>query len=75
MHAIVEAFKAPGIGTNVVMQEARPLCLTTTLYDLVAAVQTAVEPEADELVVATVVHMLRASHITFLSGEWEAFCQ
>ena len=68
MHAIVEAFKAPGIGADVVVQKALPSRLTTTLYDLVAAVQAVVEPDEDELVVATVVHMLRAGQITFLGG-------
>ncbi|HEY7496160.1 MAG TPA: hypothetical protein VIH59_34280 [Candidatus Tectomicrobia bacterium] len=74
MYAMVEACKALEIGTNVV-PEARPSRLTTTLYDLVAAVQAVVQPEEDELVVATVMHMLGAGHSTFLGGKWEAFCQ
>ena len=68
MHAIVEAFKAPRIGADVVVQKALPSRLTTTLYDLVAAVQAVMEPDEDELVVATVVHILRAGQITFLRG-------
>ena len=37
----------------------------TTLYDLVAAVQDSVGPEHDDLVVATVVSLLRAGHVTW----------
>jgi hypothetical protein len=44
----------PTIGTRQVCEQT-----TTTLYDLIAAVQSVVEPDNDEEVVATVLHMLR----------------
>lgn len=38
--------------------------LTTTLYDLVAAVQASVEPDEEDLAVAIVVHILRTCRST-----------
>ncbi len=37
----------------------------TTLYDLIAALQAAVAPEEDDIVVATVVSMLHSGRIIF----------
>jgi hypothetical protein len=45
-----------------VKQEETPTRLTTTLYELIAALQDIVAPDADALVVATVMHLLRAGH-------------
>src|SRR5262245_41287043 len=42
--------------------------ITTTLYDLIAALQDVVQPGEDALVVATMVHLLRIGRITLLSG-------
>ena len=44
--------------------------ITTTLYDLIAALQDVVQPDedADALVVATMVHLLGTGRITLLSG-------
>ena len=42
---------------------ATPATVTTTLYDLIAAIQDVVGPGNDRLVVATVVHMLSAGSI------------
>ena len=42
-----------------------PTCLTTTLYDLIAALQDIVGPDDDALVVATVVHLVRAGRLTW----------
>jgi hypothetical protein len=39
--------------------------ITTTLYDLIATVQTAVAPPDDDLVVATLWHVLRSGHATW----------
>ena len=48
------------------MQRAEtPSCLTTTFYDLIAALQDVVGPDEDALVVATVVHLLRAGQLTW----------
>ena len=43
-----------------------PTCLTTTLYDLMAALQDVVAPHEDALVVGLVARWLRTSRITFL---------
>ena len=40
--------------------------ITTNLYELIEAVQNQVGPENDELVVATVMYLLRAGRATFL---------
>ena len=44
-------------------EDTTPATITTTLYDLIAALQEFVEPGEDALVVATVVSMLRAGRI------------
>jgi hypothetical protein len=52
-----------GIG---IQEEATPSCLTTTLYDLIAAMQDGLSPDDDTLVVATVMHILRSGRLTWL---------
>jgi len=47
---------------------------TTTLYDLVAAVQTAAGSQDGALVVPTVLHMLRSGHATWLAAV-KTFCE
>ena len=42
--------------------------ITTTLYDLIAALQDVVQPGEDALVVATMAHLLRTGRMTWLSG-------
>ena len=42
--------------------------ITTTLYDLIAALQDVVQPGEDALVVATMVHLLGTGRITLRSG-------
>jgi len=51
-------------------EDTIPATITTTLYDLIAALQDVVQPDedADALVVATMVHLLRTELITWLSG-------
>ena len=44
----------------------RSTAVTTNLYELIEAVQNQVGPENDELVVATVMYLLRAGRATFL---------
>ena len=41
--------------------------ITTTLYDLVAAIQLVLGPHQTEQVVPTVAHMLRKRRVVFLS--------
>jgi hypothetical protein len=43
---------------------AAPTRLTTTLYDVMTTLQTVVEPDEDDLVVAVMVHWLRTGCIT-----------
>jgi hypothetical protein len=40
--------------------------LQTTLYDVMAALQSAVEPNTDDFVVEIVVHWLRTGRLTFV---------
>jgi len=49
-------------------EDAIPATITTTLYDLIAALQDVVQPGEDALVVATMVHLLGTGRITLLSG-------
>ena len=51
-------------------EDTAPATITTTLYDLIAALQGVVEPGEDGLVVATVVSMMRAGRIHSLVRGW-----
>jgi hypothetical protein len=46
-------------------KDAAPATITTTLYDLIAALQEVVDPGEDALVVATVVSLLQAGRLTW----------
>ena len=49
-----------------------PVRLTTTLHDLITAIHSVTESLEEELVIARVIHGVRADRITFLSGcRWE----
>jgi len=48
------------------MEADVPTCLTTTLYDLMAALQDVVAPHEDALVVGLVARWLQTSRITSL---------
>ena len=50
------------------------ITVTTNLYELIEAVQDQVGPEDDELVVATVMYLLRAGHATFLYNMGASHC-
>ena len=52
----------------------RSTTVTTNLYELIEAVQNEVGPENDKLVVATVMHLLRAGRATFLSNMEASHC-
>jgi len=49
-----------------VRKEETPTRITTTLYELIAALQNVVDPDADALVVATVMHLLHSGQLTFV---------
>jgi hypothetical protein len=44
---------------------AEPTRITTTLYDLVEALSTEVEPEDDYLVTAAMMHLINSGHARF----------
>jgi hypothetical protein len=52
-------------GGTEVHEEATPSRLTTTLYDLIAAIQEVVGAEDDALVVTTVGHLLQSGRLTW----------
>ncbi len=52
----------------------RSTTVTTNLYELIEAVQNQVGPENDELVVATVMYLLRAGRATFLYNTGASRC-
>jgi hypothetical protein len=53
------------IGTTGRQRGETPSCRSTTLYDLITALQAVVAPQDDALVVATVVHLLRSGRLTW----------
>ena len=55
-----EVFSTPERSTTVT-----PTRVTTTLYDVIAALQTVVEPEEDDVVVAIVAAWLRSGRLRF----------
>ncbi|HEY7496443.1 MAG TPA: hypothetical protein VIH59_35750 [Candidatus Tectomicrobia bacterium] len=51
---------------------ATPSHCTTTLYDLLTAIQDLAGPADDALVVATMTHLLRSGWLTWLKPDWTA---
>ena len=68
MNAVVTPQQEQVVGAGQTAAEA-PARLTTTLYDVIAALQSVVEPDEDGLVVAVVGHWIRSRHITRVGGE------
>ena len=50
------------------------ITVTTNLYELIEAVQNQVGTENDELIVATVMSLLRAGHAAFLYNMGASHC-
>jgi hypothetical protein len=63
MNAVVTPQRGQRVEAGQMTAEA-PARLTTTLYDVIAALQSVVEPDEDGLVVAVVGHWLRSRRIT-----------
>jgi hypothetical protein len=63
MNAVVTPQQGQGVEAGQMTAEA-PARLTTTLYDVIAALQSVVEPDEDGLVVAVVGYWLRTRRIT-----------
>ncbi len=51
--------------TLAISTDAAPTRVTTTLYDVIAALQSVVEPEEDDVVVAIVAEWLRSGRLRF----------
>ena len=70
MHTVIDPFDAGGVEKIDTSsgEEAAPATITTTLYDLLAALQEVVDPGEEALVVAVVVSMLRAGRLTWHRG-------
>jgi hypothetical protein len=47
---------------------SNPASITTTLYDLIAALNAEVEPEEDALVTAAVVHLINSNRARFVGS-------
>jgi hypothetical protein len=67
MHAVVDAYDSETSATTDTAETipGSHSTITTTLYDLVATLQTTVEPYDDDLIVATVWHLLRSGRLTW----------
>jgi len=65
MNAVIDAVVQATLGTEIATTKA-PTYITTTLYELLAALQTVGEPDEDELLVAIVACWVRTGRLTFL---------
>src|SRR5882724_1432972 len=65
MNPVVTPYQVQTVEAALTAAEAPPR-LRTTLYDVMAALQTVVEPDEDDLVVAVMVYWLRSRRITFV---------
>jgi hypothetical protein len=63
MHTVMTPSKVEAVETGV-QKAATPSYFTTTLYDVMTAIQDAVGPGDDARVVAIVVHLLRSGRLT-----------
>jgi hypothetical protein len=53
-----------------VLAYTEPTTVETTLYELVEAIGAEVEPGEDDLIIATVVHLLNSGRVKF-TGDWK----
>lgn len=74
MSAVMEPGEVTKAGTGMPV-EAIPARLTTTLYDVIAAIQDVLSPDDSALVVATVVDLLRCGRLTWLGKTLEPLGQ
>jgi hypothetical protein len=65
MNSVVKPCNAKMVEAGLTAAKA-PARLTTTLYNVMAAPHTVVEPDEDDLVVAVVVHWLRSGRLIFV---------
>jgi len=64
MGTVMEAVEGEGMASPGRKEETSS-CITTTLEELLAALQDMMGPENDAQVVATVTHLLRSGRLTF----------
>ena len=69
MNAVVNSAEELAAESASTMEVSRSSCITTTLYDLIDALQATVEPDDDGHVVETVTHWLRSGRIVPLGGD------
>jgi hypothetical protein len=67
MHTVIDSCEDGGVVTvePSVRKDAAPATITTTLYDLIAALQEVIDPGAEALVVPTVMSMMRTGRFTW----------
>jgi hypothetical protein len=69
MHAIVDPAEVDATAiesvAKAVLGDGAPATITTTLYDLIVAIQEAVGPDDNALAVATVWHVLHSGRVTW----------
>jgi hypothetical protein len=65
MNPVVKPCKAETVEAGLTAAEPQA-CLMTTLYDVMAALHTIVEPDEDDLVAAVVVQWLRSGRLTLV---------
>jgi hypothetical protein len=63
---MVESIVMSDMQTHPDGESGLPAAVTTSLYDLMTAMQATVPPEEDHLVVATVVHLWRSGRLAFV---------
>lgn len=72
MHAIVDSYPVTAIekiqSDTVVVANKTPRITVTTLYDVMSALQDTVEPNEDDLVVASMAHMLCTGRIRWVNA-------
>jgi hypothetical protein len=73
MHTILEPSEMEGVARRE-REEAAPSRLMTTLYELLAAIQDAMGPDDDTLMVATMRHFLWSGQLTWLGQAKARLC-
>ena len=68
MNAVIDAVVQATLGIEMATTRA-PTYITTTLYEILVALQAVVEPDEDELLVAIVACWVRTGRLTFLKLE------
>jgi len=66
MNTVVDPIEMSEIHTDADVTSGIPSMVTSSLYDLMAALQAMVPQEDDALVVATMLHLLRSGRLCFV---------